>query len=74
MAIREPGCARLKQLEQCYVNRTEDAFSIETLLDALFCLYDECCSSTLRKEKNIAEFVDYGYYLNFFISSSRWYC
>uniref|UniRef100_F1KQ93 non-specific serine/threonine protein kinase n=1 Tax=Ascaris suum TaxID=6253 RepID=F1KQ93_ASCSU len=59
MAIREPGCARLKQLEQCYVNRTEDAFSIETLLDALFCLYDECCSSTLRKEKNIAEFVDY---------------
>ncbi|VDM42560.1 unnamed protein product [Toxocara canis] len=59
MAVREPGCVRLKQLEQSYVNRLEDAFSIETLLDALFCLYDECCSSTLRKEKNIAEFVDY---------------
>ncbi|KAL3123881.1 hypothetical protein niasHT_009124 [Heterodera trifolii] len=32
---------------------------METLLDALVCLYDECCSSTLRKEKSIAEFVEY---------------
>uniref|UniRef100_A0A914HAA0 non-specific serine/threonine protein kinase n=1 Tax=Globodera rostochiensis TaxID=31243 RepID=A0A914HAA0_GLORO len=32
---------------------------METLLDALVCLYDECCNSTLRKEKSIAEFVEY---------------
>ncbi|EJW75633.1 AGC/DMPK/GEK protein kinase [Wuchereria bancrofti] len=61
MSLREAGSTRLKQLEQCYLNvsRGEDVFSIESLLDALICLFDECCSSTLRKEKNIADFVEY---------------
>ncbi|EJW76781.1 hypothetical protein WUBG_12312 [Wuchereria bancrofti] len=60
MSLREAGSTRLKQLEQCYLNvsRGEDVFSIESLLDALICLFDECCSSTLRKEKNIADFVE----------------
>ncbi|MFH4980924.1 hypothetical protein AB6A40_007633 [Gnathostoma spinigerum] len=61
MAQWDPGSVRLKQLEQSYLNvsTTEDVLSIETLLDTLICLYDECCNSTLRKEKNIAEFVEY---------------
>ncbi|KAL3985036.1 Protein kinase domain family protein [Acanthocheilonema viteae] len=61
MSLREVGSTRLKQLEQCYLNvsRGEDVFSIESLIDALICLFDECCSSTLRKEKNIADFVEY---------------
>ncbi|VDO34630.1 unnamed protein product [Haemonchus placei] len=29
-----------------------------TFPDTLICLYDECCSSTLRKEKCVAEFVE----------------
>ncbi|CAD5225594.1 unnamed protein product [Bursaphelenchus okinawaensis] len=52
---------RLKQLERLYLCGApyESSLSLETLLDSLVCLYDECCSSTLRREKSIAEFVDY---------------
>jgi serine/threonine-protein kinase MRCK len=53
---------RLQQLEQLYLCGTPytETFSLETLLDTLICLYDECCNSTLRKEKAIAEFVEFG--------------
>lgn len=53
---------RLKHLEQLYLcdSQCSEAFSVETLLDTLICLYDECCNSTLRKEKAIAEFVEFG--------------
>lgn len=55
---------RLKQLEQLIVtgvqNNPGQIFSIETLLDGLIILYDECCSSTLRREKSITNFVDFG--------------
>jgi serine/threonine-protein kinase MRCK len=55
---------RVAQLEQLYLNgapydAASGCLSLESLLDALLCLYDECSSSTLRKEKAIAEFVDY---------------
>jgi hypothetical protein len=52
---------RLRQLEQLYLNREYyyEAFSHETLLDTLVCLYDECCNSTLRKDKSISEFVEF---------------
>lgn len=74
MALRQAGSARLKLLEQCYMIGAKgddggargDVLSIESLLDALICLFDECCSSTLRKEKNIADFVEFSefcYYL-----------
>ncbi|XP_067626892.1 serine/threonine-protein kinase Genghis Khan isoform X2 [Eurosta solidaginis] len=33
------------------------AVSIETLLDALLVLYDECCNSSLRREKTLADFI-----------------
>lgn len=39
-------------------SKRPEALSFETLIDSLICLYDECCNSTLRKEKCIAEFVE----------------
>lgn len=55
---------RLKLLEQLIVtgvqNNPGQILSIETLLDGLIVLYDECCSSTLRREKSITNFVDFG--------------
>lgn len=44
---------RLRQLEQLYLCGApyDSAMSMETLIDSLICLYDECCSSTLRKVK-----------------------
>jgi serine/threonine-protein kinase MRCK len=55
---------RLRQLEVLYTNGAAcsggQAFSVETLLDILIVLYDECCSSTLRREKSVSEFVEFG--------------
>ncbi|XP_061167122.1 serine/threonine-protein kinase MRCK alpha-like isoform X2 [Saccostrea echinata] len=54
---------RLKKLSDLYVggvpNSNGQALSVETLLDVLIVLYDECCNSTLRREKNISEFLDF---------------
>ena len=35
------------------------ALSVETLLDILVVLYDGACSSTLRREKSVSEFVEF---------------
>lgn len=55
---------RLQKLEHLYLNGVQQsdnqAFSLETLLDILVVLYDECCSSTLRREKSVSEFVEFG--------------
>ncbi|KAJ8309235.1 hypothetical protein KUTeg_014109 [Tegillarca granosa] len=54
---------RLKRLEKLYVGGVQNgkgqSLSIETLLDVLIVLYDECCNTTLRREKNISEFVEF---------------
>lgn len=34
--------------------------SVESLLDALLVLYDECCKSSFKKEKTMVEFVEAG--------------
>ncbi|KAI6185487.1 Non-specific serine/threonine protein kinase [Aphelenchoides besseyi] len=54
---------RLQQLERLYLCGApyDESFSLETLLDTLICLYDECCNSTLRREKSIAEFVEFAH-------------
>ncbi|VDO64964.1 unnamed protein product [Heligmosomoides polygyrus] len=55
------GVGRLSRLEATYLggpSKSNTALSFEALLDTLICLYDECCSSTLRKEKCVAEFVE----------------
>ena len=35
-------------------------FSVETLLDALMVLYDECCTSSFKKEKTVQDFSNSG--------------
>lgn len=32
--------------------------SIETLLDCILVLYDECCNSSLRREKTVSDFIE----------------
>ncbi|XP_063049342.1 serine/threonine-protein kinase MRCK alpha-like [Engraulis encrasicolus] len=57
------GEVRLKQLERLVlegpVQSGGQSFSVETLLDILLCLYDECLNSPIRREKNIAQFLEW---------------
>ena len=57
---------RLKELEQLYLKGVKNgkgcSLSFETLLDSMIVLYDECCSSTLRREKSVSDFVEFGKY------------
>ncbi|XP_078069650.1 serine/threonine-protein kinase MRCK alpha-like [Mustelus asterias] len=53
---------RLKKLEKMILDgprKNGAAVSMETLLDIIICLYDECTNSPLRREKNINEFLDW---------------
>eukprot|EP00118_Oscarella_pearsei_P005120 m.23006 g.23006 ORF g.23006 m.23006 type:complete len:1798 (+) comp28431_c0_seq1:171-5564(+) len=53
---------RISQLERLYlrgcVESNGQMASIESLLDVLLVLHDECAQSTLCREKNFAEFVE----------------
>lgn len=54
---------RLKRLEKLLLDgprRSGLAVSLETLLDIIVCLYDECANSPLRREKNISDFLEWG--------------
>ncbi|XP_077367350.1 serine/threonine-protein kinase MRCK alpha isoform X9 [Festucalex cinctus] len=57
------GEVRLKKLEKLILDGPTESngqcLSVETLLDVLVCLYDECNNSPLRREKNIMEFLDW---------------
>lgn len=61
------GEVRLRQLEQFILDgpaqTNGQCFSVETLLDILICLYDECNNSPLRREKNILEYLEWGKFL-----------
>ena len=48
------------QLQRHKVNHHDTTFSVETLLDALIVLYDECCTSSFKKEKTVQEFASSG--------------
>ncbi|XP_036847821.2 serine/threonine-protein kinase MRCK beta isoform X1 [Manis javanica] len=53
---------RLKKLEQLLLDgpwRNESALSVETLLDVLICLHTECSHSALRRDKYVAEFLEW---------------
>uniref|UniRef100_A0A3B3Q6D4 non-specific serine/threonine protein kinase n=1 Tax=Paramormyrops kingsleyae TaxID=1676925 RepID=A0A3B3Q6D4_9TELE len=53
---------RLKRLEQLLLDghqKGESFLSVETLLDILICLYNECSNSPLRREKNVSEFLEW---------------
>uniref|UniRef100_A0A3Q4I0Z9 Serine/threonine-protein kinase MRCK alpha n=1 Tax=Neolamprologus brichardi TaxID=32507 RepID=A0A3Q4I0Z9_NEOBR len=57
------GEVRLKKLEKLIldgpVQSNGQCLSVETLLDILVCLYDECNNSPLRREKNVLEFLEW---------------
>ncbi|XP_062858122.1 serine/threonine-protein kinase MRCK alpha [Trichomycterus rosablanca] len=57
------GEVRLKKLEELILDgparSSGQSLSVETLLDILVCLYDECNNSPLRREKNVLEFLDW---------------
>ncbi|XP_065214675.1 serine/threonine-protein kinase Genghis Khan isoform X2 [Planococcus citri] len=61
----QPGTERLRTLESLFLDgpiRAGDkgqCFSIETLLDILLVLYDECCNSSLRREKAVSDFIEF---------------
>lgn len=55
---------RIRELEQMFLGGpvlvSGKAFTVEGLLDVLVVLYDECCNSSLRKEKTMTNFIEYG--------------
>ncbi|XP_020291183.1 serine/threonine-protein kinase Genghis Khan isoform X2 [Pseudomyrmex gracilis] len=56
---------RLCQLEGLFIGspaqggRIGHTISIETLIDILLVLYDECCNSSLRREKTVSDFIEF---------------
>ncbi|XP_057341565.1 serine/threonine-protein kinase MRCK beta isoform X1 [Microplitis mediator] len=66
MDIVSGGVAgRLRQLESLFISgpvqggKIGHTFSIETLIDVLLILYDECCNSSLRREKTVSDFIEF---------------
>ena len=55
LPIAEPNAAQQLTTNQL----PSSSFSIETLVDALIVLYDECVNSSLRRDKMISNFIDY---------------
>ncbi|KAK7076088.1 Serine/threonine-protein kinase MRCK alpha [Halocaridina rubra] len=55
---------RINTLEQLFlsgpVESAGQSYSMETLLDVLIVLYDECTNSSLRREKTVSDFIEYG--------------
>ena len=54
---------RLVQLERLLLTSGgEDgvSISVETLIDVLLVLYDECSNSALRREKTVSDFLEMG--------------
>merc|ERR1712226_665065 len=55
---------RMRDLEALFLggplisSNEAKCFSTETLLDILMVLYNECCNSSLRKEKTVSEFIE----------------
>lgn len=67
-----PGVAgerRMRQLEALFlggpIQGRGHCFSIETLIDVLLVLCDECCNSSLRREKTVSDFIEFGMLLVF---------
>ncbi|XP_077254399.1 serine/threonine-protein kinase gek isoform X3 [Temnothorax americanus] len=56
---------KLHQLEGLFIGgsaqggRASHFVSIETLIDVLLVLYDECCNSSLRREKTVSDFIEF---------------
>ncbi|XP_059354883.1 serine/threonine-protein kinase MRCK beta-like isoform X4 [Carassius carassius] len=53
---------RLKKLEQLLLDghqKNDRSLSVETLLDILLCLYNECSNSPLKREKHVTDFLEW---------------
>lgn len=59
----KPPEDRIRELEQMILGGpvvfNGKSFGLETLLDILVVLYDECCNSSLRREKTVSHFIEY---------------
>lgn len=52
---------RLRRLEELLLEQKEaGCLSVEALLDLLLCLFSECSTSPLKREKHVADFLDWG--------------
>lgn len=66
MGSDENADERLKQLEKLYAVQgttiigQRKVFSVETLLDILLVLFDECNTPLLKREKHVADFLEIG--------------
>jgi hypothetical protein len=58
---------RLEHLDQLIISTKNlssgQKVSVETLLDCLIVLFDECQNSSLRREKTVSEFIELSEYL-----------
>ncbi|XP_069160748.1 serine/threonine-protein kinase Genghis Khan isoform X2 [Procambarus clarkii] len=54
---------RLQELEKLFLSGPAEtsgqSYSVETLLDVLVVLFDECTNSSLRREKTVSDFIEY---------------
>ena len=62
-----PMDGRMAELEALFLGgplatklQVANSFSIETLMDVLVVLFDECSTSSLRREKTVSEFIELG--------------
>lgn len=46
------------QQQQIITTTPGKSMSVEALLDCLLVLYDECCNSSLRREKTVTDFIE----------------
>ena len=57
------GNDRFKYLDELYKKPPgieREVFSVETLLDVLVVLYDECNTTQLRRNKHVVDFLEIG--------------
>lgn len=55
--------SRVDEIKRLILNNSinnSTVLHIDGLLDSFIVLYDECCNGTLRGEKTIREFLEYG--------------
>lgn len=59
--VRMSAPVRLKRLEELLLEqKVAGCLSVEALLDLLLCLHTECSNSPLKREKHVADFLEWG--------------
>ena len=47
-------------LQSRNIDNKDTMFSVETLVDIMLVLFDECCTSNIKRERTVVEFVKTG--------------